>query len=373
MKVRFLAGILAGACFLLIPAVREVETQTGPAVSSTSGALAHNGSLTITGAGFGTKPAAAPLKFDDFQNLAIGQSLSANGWNVGGYHPPVAASNVLRPGAPFTRNAHSFFESNISFSVGGDASNFFLRNLTTTRYYLDFWHYITTDADPQPQNIKPWRLHQSGAGAPNAYFGFAGPNAGDTVFGTDGTSSNRNGYFGSLDNGVSIALRGSDWYRKWQHFQVMVDVGTPGSPNGTMVAYVNGRLRMNYNRNITVLAAGYSNFPELYLGNYVRSDPHGNTHSYWDTVYVDSSWARVEVGDASTYGACTHRETQIPVSWSGNSIAVRLNRGSFPSFSGLYLYVVDANGTPSAGYPLGGTGGGSIPAPNAPSNLRIVS
>jgi hypothetical protein len=375
MNVRVFAGLAAGLCILIVPAVRDVETQSAPTVGSVSGNVAHDGSVVVSGSSFGSKPAAAPVKFDNFQNLAVGQNLNANGWKTAGYHPPVAANSLLRQGTPFTKNAHAFFESNISFSAGGDSSNFYLTDLNTTKYYLDFWHYITTDSDPQPENIKPWRLHQANAGAPNIYFGFAGPSAGDTVFGTDGTDSNVSGYFGSNDNGVAIPLTGSDWYNNWQHMLVMIDVGTPGSPNGSVVAYVNGKLRMNYNRNVIVLAGGYSNFPELWLGNYVRSDPHGNTHAYWDSVYVDSSWARVEVGNAASYAACTHRETQIPTSWSGNSLSVRLNRGSFSSFNGTYLFVIDSTGNASAGYPLSGSGGGPVGGSPAatPTNLRIIS
>src|SRR5688572_2284715 len=36
-----------------------------PAVSATSGAWTHNGTVTITGAGFGAKPTAAPAVWDD--------------------------------------------------------------------------------------------------------------------------------------------------------------------------------------------------------------------------------------------------------------------------------------------------------------------
>jgi hypothetical protein len=327
-------------------------TGTGPAITQVSGSLTHGGTATISGARFGSKPTAAPIKYDDFQNLAIGQNLNANGWEVEGYHAPVAANTVLRPGTPFTKNAHSFFEQNISWTVGGDTSNFHLTGLTNTKYYMDFWHYITTDSNPQPSNIKPWRLHQVSAGSPNVYFGFAGPSASDTVFGTDGTDSNISGYFGSTDNGVSIPLSGSDWYKHWLHFQIMLDVGTPGQANGSLITYLNGKLRMNYKKNAAVLAAGYRNFPELYLGNYVRSDPHGNTHAYFDSVYVDGSWAHVEIGNNAVYANCTQREIQVANTWADGTITVALNRGAFSTLSSQYLFVVDSNGTVSPGFQL---------------------
>lgn len=374
MRARSLVVLAAGVYLAASPALIDVQTQGGPAVSSVSGTLSHGSTVTISGSGFGTKPTAAPLKYDDFQNLAMNDDLAVNGWRTSGYHRPRASNQFLRPGTPYTRNAHSFFEANISYAQAGDVSNFYLTGLTATKYYIDAWHYITTTSGVMPSNIKPWRLHQVNAGAPNAYWGFAGPSAGDTGFGRDGTSITDSGYFGSNDNGVRIPLPGSAWYNNWQHLQIMLDVGTPGSTNGSMIAYINGRLRLNYRSNIRVIAPGYANFPELYLGNYVRSDPHGDTHAYWESVYVDSSWARVEIGNNANYADCTIRETQIPSSWTGNSISVRLNRGGIANLGAAYLFVVDANGNPSAGYRLDGSGGGgSSSAPARPTNLRIVS
>jgi hypothetical protein len=372
MKLRYGAGaVLVAVSVLALPVWIDGQSQA-PTVSGVSGSMAHNSQLTISGSSFGTKPAAAPIKHDDFQNLAIGQNLNANGWRTSGYLPPVAYNGFLRSGTPFTRNAHSEFQNGISYLQGGDVSNFYLTGLTNTRYYIDAWHYMTTEGTPEPQNIKPWRLHQANAGEPNAYFGFAGPSADDTGFGRDGTPISDSGYFGSSDNGVGIPLRGSDWYNHWQHLQILIDVGTPGSANGTLITYVNGALRVNYRNNIRVIASGYSNFPELYLGNYIRSDPHGTTHAYWESVYVDGSWARVEVGNNASYAACTKRETQIPTSWSSNSISVRVNRGSFPSLDGLYLFVVDATGTPSPGYRLGTGSGTDVQPPASPTNVRVI-
>lgn len=63
-----------------------------------------------------------------------------------------------------------------------------------------------------------------------------------------------------------------------------------------------------------------------------------------DDVYVDYTWARVEIGDAPTWVSCTRREIQIPSAWSNASITVTVNQGAFQNLGGAYLYVVDANG-----------------------------
>ena len=116
----------------------------------------------------------------------------------------------------------------------------------------------------------------------------------------------------------------------------------------------------------------YDNF---YLSSYFATDqgsPQPEAQIYWDELYVDYTRARVEIGDASTWSACTHREIQIPASWSDTLITATVNTGSFPAGSQGYVYVVDASGVANEhGRPLtiGGTPADSI-APAAPANLR---
>jgi hypothetical protein len=69
-----------------------------------------------------------------------------------------------------------------------------------------------------------------------------------------------------------------------------------------------------------------------------------------DDVYVDTTWARVMVGNASTLANSTHREIQIPSAWSDTEITVTYNQGSFANQETCYLFVVDSDGTASAGY-----------------------
>jgi hypothetical protein len=74
---------------------------------------------------------------------------------------------------------------------------------------------------------------------------------------------------------------------------------------------------------------------------------------FYDDIYVDFTQARVELGDGAKWNGCTHREIQIPQSWSAGAISIIVNAGSFQPGQRLYLYVVDENGSCSAdGYPL---------------------
>lgn len=76
-----------------------------------------------------------------------------------------------------------------------------------------------------------------------------------------------------------------------------------------------------------------------------------SSYRYWaDDVYVDTTWARVMVGNASTLASSTHREIQIPTTWITTSISVVWNQGTFEDYETVYLFVVDSDGNVSDGY-----------------------
>ncbi len=173
------------------------------------------------------------------------------------------------------------------------------------------------------------------------------------------------GWFGS--NGRP-SLSGADAYNKWQHYTYVIDFGSGGgATNGWATVYLNGTARQTW-RNIAIPHMGADGV--LALGNYVRHDLvdyNGRQSAYWESLYIDRTLSRVEVGNSPINANATHREIQVPTAWSSSNVSVRLNRGSFPNFSGLYLYVVDDNDNASDGFPLGGN-----QLPTVPRNLRIV-
>src|SRR5205807_496122 len=72
----------------------------------------------------------------------------------------------------------------------------------------------------------------------------------------------------------------------------------------------------------------------------------------FDDIYFDYTQARVMIGNSSTFSGSNHREIQIPVSWSDSGITATLNQGSFANGASVYIFVVDANGNASPGYPI---------------------
>ena len=98
-----------------------------------------------------------------------------------------------------------------------------------------------------------------------------------------------------------------------------------------------------------------------------------------DDVYLDTTWSRVMIGNASTLASSTQIEIQIPTAWSSNSLTISSYPGQFNSGQTAYLYVIDSNNDVNAnGYPItiGGGGGDTTPPTvslTAPANGATVS
>ncbi|MDR7420718.1 MAG: hypothetical protein QN178_17620, partial [Armatimonadota bacterium] len=94
--------------------------------------------------------------------------------------------------------------------------------------------------------------------------------------------------------------------------------------------------------------------------------PVANMFGYYADIYVDNTFARVEIGDAPRYDDCTHREIQYPLSWDPGAISIRVNQGAFAAGQAAYVFVVDDGGRVNpVGFPI--TFGGQTVPPPAPS------
>jgi hypothetical protein len=180
------------------------------------------------------------------------------------------------------------------------------------------------------------------------------------------------------DDGVSDffpGLRAAQIANGWVHLQQWLDFGSGnGTSDGTCITRLTGNVTAMESQvgNQNPARSGFTQWTELYVGNYVRSqDWSGTARFYWDSMYIDDSWARVEIGDNANYANATHREIQIPSSWTSGSATITVNRGSFAPNANVFLYVCTASNTCSPGYPvtLGGTT--TTILPQAPANLRL--
>jgi hypothetical protein len=100
-------------------------------------------------------------------------------------------------------------------------------------------------------------------------------------------------------------------------------------------------------------------------GSNINLDYYG-----YDDIFIDFTQARVEICGESTWMGRSSCNIQIPQVWSASSLNVKVNPGSLAS-GPAYLYVVDSSGVANAnGFPIT-LGGGSNPL-SAPTGLNVV-
>lgn len=361
-------GRLACLAVLLCAWNHGASAQT---VSGVTGTLTHGSSMTIAGSDFGTKTTAAPVKYDDFQSVTTGQPIDSGSpggpaWTGGGTIEPIASADLLRSGTPYAKNMLSRWEP--TGGASPDASNV---NFTHdfTYLYLDAWFYHDTSGETSGSvNVKPWRIHTDNGGNPNS-------SGVVWVSGIGGDVVNCASDGDVPDDGVSDFFPGvtaSDLADGWVHLQQWLYYGSGnGTVDGTCITRLTGAttatetLSGTFNPGRT----GFTAWTDFWIGNYVRSeDWSGTARFFWEAVYVDDTWARVELSDNATYTSASHREIQIPSAWSSTSVSATINRGSFAADASVYVHVCTAANACSAGYAV--TLGGEA-SPSAPVRLRI--
>lgn len=238
--------------------------------------------------------------------------------------------------------------------------------MTFSRLYLDYWTAVDY-VDRISRNFKPWRLYGNN----------------DTLqllYGWD-----CHGPLIQRDmQGQSLADWGGPRYEKgkWMHVQLVYQASSPGSLDGTIRHAINSE-KAGLDSNAVMTRRQNDSFNQIRIGHYwdraaVDDCPsNGGAIIYTEDMYIDTSWARVELGNASTYTASTHREIQVPTSWADGSVSVTFHPGTFTAGTTVYLYVTDANNiiSPSVPVKIGGSGttegtstGGTPVIPSSPGS-----
>jgi hypothetical protein len=91
-----------------------------------------------------------------------------------------------------------------------------------------------------------------------------------------------------------------------------------------------------------------------------------NNFRYFDDIYIDTTLARVILGNSADYGSCTILEPQIPISWSSNEITCTINLGRLSNLSNIFVFVFNRDDQRNlSGYTIGGE------APSKPSGIMV--
>jgi hypothetical protein len=333
MSRRLITGIAAVVAVAMFWAGHPDAQASGPVINGLSGSLADGATVQVSGSGFGTKATATPLKWDNFEAGANGSGLT--NWDYFGTRPTYSST---------VKRAKSSMSARANFVNGAWNSAFGVDGQHLPQIYIDAWYWLDS-GPPYSRNHKPLRLMSGGGAEPHlAYVMFC-----------DGASYLTSTV--SASDGHWPALGPASFSKRWSHIQWYLQESSPGSKNGVMRMWVDGVLHVD--KAVATRTSSSTRWESAYLGEYLGHDAdancaaYGDTYTYWDDVYFDTTQARVEIGDAPTYAASRHREIQIPSAWSASSITLTLNDGSFASFAGLYLYITDSSGRVNAnGFPL---------------------
>jgi len=343
---------------LLVLLLLEASAVAAPVVTAAEGTFAAGSAVTLRGSGFGAKPTAAPLVYDSFEAGTLGAKVLTNRatvgqWDTGaGYDVGVYASDQAWAGA-----------KSVKLSTAGGVYNLSLaKNGSFSTLYMD-WHVRIHYQSVPSRNYKPFRLY----GANDAM--------------------QLNSVILCNGSGMSVEAGGSSsfWWDatgysqdKWQHYQVALkESSAAGRADGIVKMYIDGVLVSTHTGVVTRSSSAH--WDQIRIGHYWASDgvpdcPANAGANIWlDDVFIDTSWARVEIGNAPTYAASSRREIQIPTAWADGTVGITVNPGAFSAGTGAYLYVTDAAGnTNAAGYPVT-IGGGAVPPPlpGVPTNLHV--
>jgi len=332
---------------LAVTAMGASASLAAPSVSSTSGTFFHGNTVTITGSSFGTDADEGPVKYDDFDDGEVGSNLS--GWSLSassGIHPAYSDT--------YSHNGDQCGYANLEtqFTCAAYADNLDLTTIYTSHWVR--WEKVS-GLDSRNKKFARFTSHLVVEDPPKDEFNDGRPIMGYTNFYGDDC-----GWY--LDNGdgyVSVAedyITSDTWHRVEMYF---VASSEPGEADGEWAFWLDSSQIVDEQDYVTIETTAFREFVRTFILPFfcthvdANDNPEGGPHRiYYDDVYVDSTQARVEIGDASTWSACTHREIQIPSAWSSNSITATVNRGSMSNGT-AYLYVVDADGnTNSSGYQI---------------------
>ena len=343
--------------------------------------ISNGDSVVVNGSGFGIKDPIAPLLWDDFENGTSGETLK--GWDMHFYGgpdpiPPRYSNRIVREGSSMSAEVN--FDNQYRSDFGFD------RNGTREFYelFISFYAYL----DFRGELSRNYKIFRAYSGAPDDHsvltvttFPF---NAGNSwLFSVIGNVDYLSHYTEDKWQQYEIWIKMYPDHTEgmfWHDGQSMFDPGLPADNSGhgmdelRLGHYLAQDLKIctdpdspHYLEDCGICADGswttpcYSDFCQgtcefTTLGCDSRGGCNGSV--YFDDVYFSQNRARIEICNSFDWLNRKHCEIQIPTAWSDNSITFTVNQGSFNEGETAYLFVIDANGTASEGYPVTFGGGG---------------
>ncbi len=313
--------------FVLIGLLLGITFQISIAAPVIGGVSFANQTITILGAGFGTKSPAAPLVWENFEGGTAGTLLST--------------SNVWETQIECTRGSKEteIFSTDKAYSGTKSAKQLLLTGAPC-------WSRTRSGIlGSQNQIFASYRFYALGGGAgDHVKMGRIGcnndvhcwPSMGYTAFGPCY-------YYAFSDRYGEKVL--------WQEVPDVVDAwvrddlwtmqGATGQANGAVGVWRDGAQKyFSTTINNNNLRQPYNQF---FLPYYAED---GTRTIYVDDVYIDNTLARVELCPGSTWANRGKCDIQAPTEWANGRIVCKANTGN--ASSKPYIYVVDASGAANA-------------------------
>jgi len=349
--------IIAAFCMLIL----IDYSYAAPSIDSVSGLIVHGSSITLSGSNFGSKSPAKPLIWADFEdglvnensNLCTGNLITAclSIDNTSGNQPHPISNYCVRGQPTPSPGARCTLQLKNEETAGNE------KWYSHVRLKFDdanWWNNLQNAT-----NIKIFRPEPPGS----TWY----PNFIVQIQNLAQSFTYSCELVGSSCLQPPQRIAGSPPVTQtWIRTEVELYQGTLGNKNGEFRYWQNGL--KNCDANIYGRCAGADALWGIVNWQCYQTEagrvPAG-AYLYYDDFYLDNTWARVMIGNNSTFSSSTHREIQIPSAWSDTSITITLNQGSFANCETIYLFVVDADGNVNtAGYPIRFvTGAGEPPCP----------
>jgi hypothetical protein len=364
---RDLAGNTSGYTDLGIRTV-SITAAGDPAIESVIPGLGgfSDGIVTkVAGDHFGSKDSQSTDHFDNTESGSISPY-----WSYTGQLTVSNESRHAGSGYAYNQEFQGSVPNNNHGYVTGPSED------VGAKWFVSYWFKLDSNfdfgtssyggGDENLANVKLFRMWAPGSGTQENYVCAYAGYGGYTIVSTEYVSDIHLEYWDTLGDA-------SSWTKNvWHNLQVEYLESDVGVSNGGSKMTFDGVVVHDDFTHMT--REDETDLKRPLIVGFFNSWTDANTDQddfYMDDIYVDRSWARVELGNASTYANCTHKEVQPIVSWSNQLAEFEFNSGSFSDGDLAYLFLVNEDGTASAGE-LIEIGGTSNPAPSGEVRFSII-
>lgn len=393
MKLQFIALTVA------IVAVSTLYGEAGaqPRIDGAVGDIVQGNELRLTGQFFGIKDPVAPVLFDDFEGGADGDQICSGGsYDSGSCNSPWDQWYGYATGMVANQPAGIFtYTDSLSVDGRGMCAQIFhpvdgnlqylVKNFTPTgKLYFNADHKMSFP-DFVSTQVKPMRFRTQSNPNRSIY-------SGRTMCDDDGNdSAASSGYgldwvsapdlFACLEDQVGSSWSKPDGWLNWMDWitwEWIIEEGTEGNADTYSKVVYNTEVK-NEMSTLCAVEPGGGSYDQLIVGGQASTlssqacvGPSAiGCFTFWDHVYFDTTFQRIEIGNSTVYENCTKRVIQYPTGWTSAQVVANVNLGTFAAWENLYAFVVDENNQASNGFPVRVVGDAGAPgAPGTPGVLH---